>query len=41
VLDEVRLARVPALFTSAKARAQLGYSSRPARQALEEAVSSL
>lgn len=38
VLDAVRLARVPALFSSEKARTQLGYSSRPARQALEEAV---
>jgi dihydroflavonol-4-reductase len=38
VLDEVRLARVPALFTSAKARQQLGYSWRSAREALEEAV---
>lgn len=38
VLDEVRLARVPALFSSEKARAQLGYSWRPAKQALEEAT---
>jgi dihydroflavonol-4-reductase len=38
VLDEVRLARVPALFTSAKAWQQLGYSWRSAREALEEAV---
>jgi dihydroflavonol-4-reductase len=38
VLDEVRLARVPALFSSAKAERELGYSWRPARQALEEAV---
>ncbi|HEX6458786.1 MAG TPA: NAD-dependent epimerase/dehydratase family protein [Thermoleophilaceae bacterium] len=38
VLDAVRLARVPALFTSDKARTELGYSSRPARRALEEAV---
>jgi dihydroflavonol-4-reductase len=38
VLDSVRLARVPAFFSSAKAQSELGYSSRPARQALEEAV---
>jgi dihydroflavonol-4-reductase len=38
VLDSVRLARVPALFSSEKARSELGYSSRPARQALVEAV---
>ena len=38
VLDSVRLARVPALFSSEKARRQLGYSWRAARQALEEAV---
>jgi dihydroflavonol-4-reductase len=38
VLGAVRLARVPALFSSEKARAQLGYSWRPARQALQEAV---
>jgi dihydroflavonol-4-reductase len=38
VLDSVRLARVPALFSSERARRELGYSSRPARQALEEAV---
>jgi dihydroflavonol-4-reductase len=38
VLDSVRLARVPALFSSERARAELGYSWRPARQALEEAV---
>lgn len=38
VLDAVRLARMPALFSSEKARRELGYSSRPARQALEEAV---
>jgi dihydroflavonol-4-reductase len=41
VLDEVRLARVPALFSSAKASSELGYSSRPAREGLEEAVKSL
>jgi dihydroflavonol-4-reductase len=38
VLDSVRLARVPALFSSEKARTELGHSWRPARQALEEAV---
>ena len=38
VLDSVRLARVPALFSSEKAKRELGYSSRPARQALEQAV---
>jgi len=38
VLDEVRLARVPALFTSEKAASELGYSWRPAGEALREAV---
>jgi dihydroflavonol-4-reductase len=38
VLDEVRLARVPALFTSEKAAAELGYTWRPAGDALREAV---
>jgi dihydroflavonol-4-reductase len=38
VLDSVRLARVPALFSCDKAKTELGYSWRPARQALEEAV---
>ena len=38
VLDSVRLARVPALFSCEKAKTELGYSWRPARQALEEAV---
>jgi dihydroflavonol-4-reductase len=38
VLDSVRLARVPALFSSEKARRELGYSWRPGREALEEAV---
>ncbi len=38
VLDEVRLARVPALFSSAKAGRELGYTWRPAGLALEEAV---
>jgi dihydroflavonol-4-reductase len=38
VLDSVRLARLPALFSSEKARTELGHSWRAARQALEEAV---
>jgi dihydroflavonol-4-reductase len=38
VLDSVRLARVPALFSSEKAQRELGYSRRPASEALEEAV---
>ncbi|HET8673484.1 MAG TPA: NAD-dependent epimerase/dehydratase family protein [Thermoleophilaceae bacterium] len=38
VLDEVRLARVPALFTSEKAVSELGYSWLPAGDALREAV---
>jgi dihydroflavonol-4-reductase len=38
VLDSVRLARVPAWFSCEKAKTELGYSWRPARQALEEAV---
>jgi dihydroflavonol-4-reductase len=38
VLDSVRLARVPALFSSERAQRELGYSWRPARRALEEAV---
>jgi dihydroflavonol-4-reductase len=38
VLDEVRLARIPASFSSAKARHELGYGARPARQALAEAL---
>jgi dihydroflavonol-4-reductase len=37
-LDAVRLARVPALFSSEKSKAELGYSWQSARQALEEAV---
>jgi dihydroflavonol-4-reductase len=40
VLDEVRLARLPACFSSDKAKTELGYSARPARQALREAVES-
>jgi dihydroflavonol-4-reductase len=38
VLDSVRLAQVPALFSSAKAESELGYSWRPAWRALEAAV---
>jgi dihydroflavonol-4-reductase len=41
VLDEVRLARIPAWFSSEKASTELGYRSRPARQALREAVEDL
>ncbi|MGZ4202720.1 MAG: NAD-dependent epimerase/dehydratase family protein [Thermoleophilaceae bacterium] len=41
VLDEVRLARLPASFTSEKAQRELGYAWRPARQALAEAVHDL
>lgn len=38
VLDEVRLARVPLFFSSAKARAELGYLPRPAGEALAAAA---
>jgi dihydroflavonol-4-reductase len=38
VLDEVRSGRLPHLFDDAKARAELGYSSRPAADALAAAV---
>jgi dihydroflavonol-4-reductase len=38
VVDEVRLARLPMTFDDAKARGELGYGSRPARQALESAA---
>lgn len=38
VLDEVRLARVPMYFSSAKAQSELGYSALPAREALAIAV---
>jgi dihydroflavonol-4-reductase len=41
VLDEVRLARIPARFSSEKAQRELGYGARPARQALAEAVDDL
>jgi dihydroflavonol-4-reductase len=40
VLDEVRLARIPASFSSEKAKRELNYSARPAKQALREAVES-
>jgi dihydroflavonol-4-reductase len=38
VLDEVRLARLPLFFSSAKAREDLGYVSRPAADALAAAA---
>jgi len=38
VLDEVRLARIPASFSSEKAKRELNYSARPAKQALRETV---
>jgi dihydroflavonol-4-reductase len=38
VLDEVRVARLPMAFDDARARAELGYTSRPAREALSGAV---
>jgi dihydroflavonol-4-reductase len=38
VVDEVRLARLPMTFDDAKARGELGYASRPAKQALESAA---
>jgi dihydroflavonol-4-reductase len=38
VLDEVRAGRIPHLFDDAKARTALGYSSRPAAEALAEAA---
>ena len=40
-LDELRLARLPALFTSEKAGRELGYRWRPAEQALVDAVIAL
>jgi dihydroflavonol-4-reductase len=40
VLDEVRAGRLPHLFDDAKARAELGYVSRPAVDALAEAAHS-
>ncbi len=38
VLNEVRLARLPLFFSSAKARRELGYVSRPAADALSAAA---
>jgi len=38
LLDEVRSGRLPHRFDDSKARAELGYRSRPARQALAEAT---
>jgi dihydroflavonol-4-reductase len=38
VVDEVRLARLPMTFDDAKARSELGYTSRPAREALASAA---
>lgn len=40
LLDEVRSGRLPHLFDDAKARRELGYSSRPAAQALAAAARS-
>jgi dihydroflavonol-4-reductase len=40
VLDEVRSGRLPHLFNDAKARAELGYVSRPAVDALRDATRS-
>jgi len=37
-LDEIRMARKYMFFSSEKARQQLGYTPRPARQAIEDAV---
>jgi hypothetical protein len=37
-LDEVRLARLPMRFDDARARAELGHVSRPAREALAAAA---
>ena len=37
-VEGVRLARKPMVFSSAKARRELGYASRPARDALRDAV---
>jgi dihydroflavonol-4-reductase len=41
VLDEVRAGRLPHLFDDSKARAELGYESRPAVAALTAAVQAL
>ena len=38
VVDEVRLARLPMTFDDAKARSELGHTSRPAREALASAA---
>jgi dihydroflavonol-4-reductase len=38
VLDEVRLARLPLFFSSERARAELGYTPRPAAEALAAAA---
>jgi dihydroflavonol-4-reductase len=38
VVDEVRLARLPMTFYDGKARSELGYGSRPAREALAGAA---
>jgi dihydroflavonol-4-reductase len=40
ILDEVRSGRLPHLFDDGKARAELGYTSRPAAEALAEAARS-
>jgi dihydroflavonol-4-reductase len=40
VLDEVRAGRLPHRFDDSKARRDLGYTSRPAAEALREAVAS-
>jgi dihydroflavonol-4-reductase len=37
-VEEVRMSRKHMYFSSAKARCELGYAARPARQALEDAV---
>jgi dihydroflavonol-4-reductase len=41
MLDEVRAGRLPHLFDDSKARAELGYESRPAVEALTAAVRGL
>jgi dihydroflavonol-4-reductase len=41
VLDEVRLARLPARFSIEKAQRELGYSWRPADDALRDAVAAM
>jgi dihydroflavonol-4-reductase len=41
VLDEVRQARTPALFSIEKAERELGYSWRPADEALADAVAAV